>query len=109
MKGWAIHVLRGAAALCWVPLGAGAAARDLPADAEVRSLAATCAACHGTDGHAVAGPPMLRLAGMPKTEFVRQMRAFRDGTRDATVMQQIAKGYDEEQTDALGDFFAARR
>jgi sulfide dehydrogenase cytochrome subunit len=52
---------------------------------------------------------MLRLAGMPKAEFVRQMRAFRDGTRDATVMQQIAKGYDEEQTEALGDFFAAQR
>jgi sulfide dehydrogenase cytochrome subunit len=78
-------------------------------NSEVRSLAATCAACHGTDGRAVSGPSMLRLAGMPKAEFVRQMRAFRDGTRDATVMQQIAKGYDEEQTEALGDFFAAQR
>jgi cytochrome c553 len=37
------------------------------------------------------------------------MRALRDGTRDATVMQQIAKGYSDEQTEALGDFFAAQR
>jgi len=103
------HVLRVAAAFCWVPLGTGLAAAERPADYEVRALAATCAACHGTDGHAVSGPAMLRLAGMPSAEFVRQMRAFRDGTRAATVMQQIAKGYTEEQTEQLGDFFAAQR
>jgi cytochrome c553 len=52
---------------------------------------------------------MLRLAGKLKSDFVRQMRAFRDGSRAATVMQQIAKGYDDAQTEALGDFFAAQR
>jgi cytochrome c553 len=109
MKRRGNHVLGGAAVLCWVPLGAGLAAGDPRANAEVRSLAATCAACHGTDGRAFSGPPMLRLAGKPKAEFVQQMRAFRDGTRDATVMQQIAKGYSDEQTEALGDFFAAQR
>ncbi len=75
----------------------------------VRSLAATCAACHGTDGHAVDAPAMLRLAGLPKGDFMRQMRAFREGTLPATVMQQIAKGYSDEQISALGDFFAAQR
>jgi cytochrome c553 len=109
MKGRGNHVLGGAAVLCWVPLGAGLAAGEPRANGEVRSLAATCAACHGTDGRAVSGPAMLRLAGKPQADFVRQMRAFRDGTRDATVMQQIAKGYSDEQTEALGDFFAAQR
>jgi cytochrome c553 len=52
---------------------------------------------------------MLRLAGVSRADFVRQMRAFRDGTRAATVMQQIAKGYTEEQTEQLGEFFAAQR
>lgn len=99
---WSAAVLYG---VPFVVLAAG----DVAADAELRSLAATCAACHGTDGHAVSGPLMLRLAGLPRADFVRQMRAFRDGTRAATVMQQIAKGYTEEQTEKLGDFFAAQR
>jgi cytochrome c553 len=79
------------------------------ANSEVRSLAATCAACHGTDGHSVAGPAILRLAGLPKADFVRQMRAFREGTVQATVMRQIAKGFSDEQTVELGDYFAAQR
>jgi cytochrome c553 len=108
MTGRGNHVLGGAAVLCWA-LGARLAAGDPRANTEVRSLAATCAACHGTDGRASSGPSMLRLAGRPKGNCVQQMRAFRDGSRPATVMQQIAKGYDEEQTEALGDFFAAQR
>jgi cytochrome c553 len=103
------NLLRSAAMLCCIPLGAGLSAAASPANSEVRSLAATCAACHGTDGNAVSGPAMLRLAGKQKSDFVRQMRAFRDGSRAATVMQQIAKGYDDAQTEALGDFFADQR
>lgn len=102
-------MLTGVTVFCCAPICSGLAAGEMAANSEARSLAATCAACHGTDGHAVAGPAMLRLAGMPKAEFVRQMRDFRGGTRDATVMQQIAKGYDDAQIDALGAFFAAQR
>ena len=108
MRGHLI-LLWGVAVFCWIPPSACLAAAAAAANTEVRSLAATCAACHGTDGHAVSGPSMLRLAGKPKSEFVRQMRAFREGSRAATVMQQIAKGYDDAQTEALGYFFAAQR
>ena len=109
MNDRAKHGLWGVAVLCCVPLAAGLAAGGLQGNSEIRSLAATCAACHGTDGHAVPGSAMPRLAGMPKADFVRQMRAYRDGGREATVMQQIAKGYSDAQTEALGEFFAARR
>jgi len=102
------NLLWGIAVFCGILLGAGLAAAAAPANSEVRSLAATCAACHGTDGHAVSGPAMLRLAGKPESDFVRQMRAFRDGSRAATVMQQIAKGYDDAQIEALGRFFATQ-
>lgn len=96
------------AVFCGIPLGAALPAAAAPANSEVRILAASCAACHGTDGHAVSGPAMLRLAGKPKSDFVREMRAFRDGSRADTVMQQIAKGYDDVQTEALGRFFATQ-
>jgi len=96
------------AVCCEKQLGAALPAAAAPANSEVRILAASCAACHGTDGHAVSGSAMLRLAGKPQSEFVREMRAFRDGSRAATVMQQIAKGYDDAQTEALGRFFATQ-
>jgi cytochrome subunit of sulfide dehydrogenase len=73
-----------------------------------RQLASACAICHGTDGRgdAQALPP---LAGMPREQIASQMRAFRDGQRPATVMHQIAKGYTDEQIDALANWFAAQK
>lgn len=48
----------------------------------------------------------MRLAGTSKVDFVRRMHELRDGAQDANVMQQIAKGYTDEQIDALGEFFS---
>jgi cytochrome c553 len=36
------------------------------------------------------------------------MRAFRDGSRPATVMHQIAKGYSDQQIELIADYFARR-
>ncbi len=74
-----------------------------------RSLAASCANCHGTDGRAVQGSNVPALAGMDKTYFVTQMRAFKDGTRPATVMHQISKGFSDAQIEVLGGYFAAQK
>ena len=73
-----------------------------------RNLAAPCAICHGTDGRA-ATKDVVPLAGLPRDHIASQMRAFRDGTRGATVMHQIAKGYDDAQIDALATWFAAQK
>jgi len=75
--------------------------------ARARSLAATCAACHGTEGRPVEGQPMPALAGLPRERIATELRAFRDGSRPATVMQQLAKGYSDAQIDALAAYFAA--
>lgn len=72
----------------------------------VRSLAATCAACHGTDGKSVGGA-IPGLAGTNKEYFVNQMKAFREGKREATIMHQLSKGYSDAEVAALGDYFAA--
>jgi len=92
-------------------VAAGAAAAQPAPDANarhVRSMAATCAACHGTDGAAVAGEAMPALAGYPKPALVAQLKAFRDGTREATVMHQIARGYTDDEIDAIATYFATR-
>ena len=91
---------------------AGAAGVAGAADAQrlrTRALAATCAQCHGTDGQAVAGQAMVRLAGQPKDYLLAQLLAFRAGQRPATVMHQISRGYSAEQLDEVAAYFAAQK
>lgn len=75
----------------------------------VASLAATCAACHGTLGKAVNGSPVVSLAGLSKDYIVAQMAAFKSGTRPATVMHQLSKGYSDAQITQIATYFAAQK
>ena len=77
-------------------------------DTASRNLAASCAICHGTDGRAVT-KDVVPLAGLPKDHIATQMKAFRDGSRPATVMHQIAKGYNDQQIESLAAWFAAQK
>ena len=73
----------------------------------LRSLAASCANCHGTDGRASAGSSVVPLAGLPKDYIVVQMKAFQSGARPATIMHQISKGYSDAQIAQIAGYFAA--
>ena len=75
----------------------------------VKSLAATCANCHGTNGKAVDGSSVGSLAGLDKAYHVAQMKAFKTGTRPATVMHQLSKGYSDAQIETLATYFAAQK
>jgi cytochrome c553 len=91
-------------------MGAGVAAAE-PADASalrLASLAATCAQCHGTEGRAPAGALAPALAGRPEALLRERLDEFRAGTRAATVMTQLARGYQEAQLRRLAAYFAAR-
>jgi len=72
-----------------------------------RSLAATCANCHGTDGHAMG--EMKPLAGLPAATILVAMNEFKDGRRPATLMHQLAKGYSDEQIGLIAAYFAAQK
>ena len=76
---------------------------------DVRYLAANCANCHGTDGRAACGAGMPGLAGLSAAYFIEQMNAFRNGSRQATIMHQIAKGYTDTQVAAMAQYFAAQK
>ncbi len=76
-------------------------------DSHTRTLAASCAACHGTNGNALAGNAIL--AGMDKTYFIAQMLAFKNGDRPATVMHRHAKGLQVDEINQLAAYFAAQK
>jgi cytochrome subunit of sulfide dehydrogenase len=71
-------------------------------------LAASCANCHGTDGNGQ-GPGSWPLAGKSKTYIAEQMAAFKAGTRQATIMHQISKGYSDEQIGLLAEYFSKQK
>jgi cytochrome subunit of sulfide dehydrogenase len=89
-------------------LALAAAAAHAQDNAVARSLAATCAGCHGTDGRSVT-TEVVPLAGLPKEHIVAQMKAFRDGTRPATVMQQLAKGYTDAEIEAAAAYLTGQK
>lgn len=79
----------------------------------VKSLAATCANCHGTNGKAVDGSSVPSLAGLDKNYIVTKMKAFKDykpGDQPAvTVMHQISKGFNDGQIESLAGYFSAQK
>lgn len=83
---------------------------SLPAQAQVEQVrvwAAACANCHGTDGRAQ--PGMIPLAGRGAADLTRALMEFKAGTRPATIMHQLAKGYTDEQIQQIAAYFAAQK
>jgi cytochrome subunit of sulfide dehydrogenase len=72
----------------------------------VRSLAANCAACHGTNGNPARGSTLAGLAGKPRNELLTALTQFKEGKKPATLMHQLAKGYSDEELAALADYFS---
>jgi len=79
----------------------------LVSGASGQMLAETCAGCHGTDGHST-GPAAPTIAGMYGEYFVELMKGFQEGTVYSTVMGRLAKGYSEEEIQAMAKYFAAK-
>jgi cytochrome subunit of sulfide dehydrogenase len=52
---------------------------------------------------------MPGLAGRDRSEIAQLMRDFRSGKRPATVMHQIAKGYSDDQVEAIAAYLSAQK
>ena len=94
------------AALCLVAVAGVAHAADPNLG---RNLAATCANCHGTNGHAVKGSGLDSLAGVEKAKTLQKLADYRSGDKPASIMHQISKGYTDEQLDLIATYFAAQK
>ena len=98
----AVFALAASAAWGQAPASAPPPAPALPTNAGY--LAGNCANCHGTTGTSKGATPSL--AGHKKDFIVEQMKAFRDGKRPATIMNQLAKGYTDAQIEMVAEYFA---
>ena len=105
LKTWALFC----APLFWLISTAHAQTETGSQSLYIKSLAATCANCHGTNGKATEGSSVGSLAGLGKAYHIAQMKAFKTGTRPATVMHQLSKGYSDAQIETLATYFAAQK
>lgn len=74
------------------------------ADAVARVEAETCAACHSSEIHTT----IPALGGRPAPELLRLLLAFRDGSRSATMMDRITRGYSAGELEAIAGEIAGR-
>jgi cytochrome c553 len=65
--------------------------------------AASCLGCHPATAHE---GPVPALAKLPARQIVTTLQAYRAGTRPATVMDRIAKGFSDEEIDAIAKWYA---
>jgi len=79
----------------------GPAAAADPTEAAV--LALSCAACHGPGGASPGSIPAIDR--LTPSEIAEALQAFRAGTRPATVMDRIARGYSDAEIRLLSGQF----
>ena len=95
-------------AVALTALHCAATATEIEIDSTAQRLAASCANCHGTNGISADGK-LPQLAGLSQNTMVTRMQEFKAGTRAATVMQQLVKGYTDRQLALIAGYFAAQK
>ena len=68
---------------------------------------ASCEACHGPGGNSVT-PLIPSIAQQPLIYLENQLVFFREGLRNAPVMEQVLKGMGDEEITALARHFGAQ-
>jgi cytochrome subunit of sulfide dehydrogenase len=77
------------------------------ASAEPPAGAASCSGCHPTSARVAS--PVPRLIGLAPDAIVRAMKEFRTGQRAGTVMDRLAKGFTDEEIQAIAAWYATQR
>ncbi|MEE8429263.1 MAG: cytochrome c [Gammaproteobacteria bacterium] len=90
--------------LAWVLLSATGLV--LAGDAAAgKAKSATCMACHGANGIS-SNDLWPNLAGQKEAYLVKQLKAFRDGSRKGPMMEPMAKPLTDADIDNLAAFYS---
>ncbi|MEN8108865.1 MAG: cytochrome c [Pseudomonadota bacterium] len=71
-----------------------------------KAKAASCAGCHGANG--ISNNPMWpNLAGQQQGYLVKQLKAFRDGTRNDPMMSPMAKPLSDADIENIAAYYSS--
>lgn len=70
-----------------------------------KQKAATCFACHGTDGNAV-DPQYPRLAGQYNLYLQRALHEYKDGQRDNPIMKGMVATLSDQDIEDVATYFS---
>lgn len=84
----------------------GAVAQEEGSIEAGKTKSAVCAACHGPDGNSV-NPEWPSLAGQHARYIVKQIEAFKSGTRANPLMSPIAAGLSPQDTLDLAAYYSS--
>jgi len=73
-----------------------------------KTKAASCAGCHGEDGNSMVST-FPKLAGQHEGYIVKQLEAFKDGSRNAPMMAPLAMGLDKDSIADIATYYATKR
>jgi len=73
-----------------------------------KTKAASCAGCHGEDGNSMVST-FPKLAGQHADYLVKQLEAFKDGSRNAPMMAPLAMGLDKDSITDIAAYYATKR
>ena len=93
-------------ALASVLLLAGLASGPVRAADMAPPGASSCTGCHAAKP--IPNSVIPRIAGRKASDIVQFMREYRSGAWPSSVMGRIAKGFDDQQIDAIAAWFAAQ-
>ena len=88
-------------------IGVASIAAAMGASAEPPAGAASCSGCHPASTRVAS--PVPRLAGLDRAAIVKAMQDFRSGQRAGTVMDRIAKGFTDDEIQAIAAWYAAQK
>ena len=75
--------------------------------AEPPAGASSCSGCHAAN--TAAETPVPKINGRKAEDIMTLMAAFRDGSKPATVMNRIAKGYTDDELKPIAAWLAAQK
>ena len=76
-----------------------------PSGKEGMMLSLSCTSCHGTYGISPGAIPTIY--GKSREYIMKTMKEFRNGKKDSTVMERIAKGYNDRDIRLISGYFAS--
>ncbi|MEI6144972.1 MAG: c-type cytochrome [Methylococcales bacterium] len=73
-----------------------------------KEKAVACISCHGEHGNSLVST-FPKLAGQHSSYFVKQLQAFKNGTRKNPMMSAIASGLSQSDMADLGAYYASQK